>query len=162
MFSIHPTEDSFTQRYIKKQHFDITTWSWSRRLSSAHRNWDNVHTVVVHLCGPKEGYIIMNLNLFGGHWLARGSMMIMLNIYITMTSQWARWRFKSPVSRLCTQPFVQAKLPVTGLCEGNVPVTGEFPAQRVSDAVNVSIQCWHHETWSQLHIEHCIIDQKPC
>ena len=28
---------------------------------------------------------------------------------------------------------------VTGLCEGNSPVTGEFPAQRASNAENVSI-----------------------
>ena len=30
------------------------------------------------------------------------------------------------------------KLRVTGLCEGNSPVTGEFPAQRASNAENVS------------------------
>ena len=32
-----------------------------------------------------------------------------------------------------------SKLCVTGLCEGNSPVTSEFPAQRASDAENVSI-----------------------
>ena len=37
------------------------------------------------------------------------------------------------------------KLRVTGLCEGNSPVTGEFPAQRASDAENVSIWWRHHE-----------------
>ena len=31
------------------------------------------------------------------------------------------------------------KLRVTGLCEGNSPVTGEFPAQKASNAENVSI-----------------------
>ena len=29
-----------------------------------------------------------------------------------------------------------SKLRVTGLCEGNSPVTGEFPAQRASNAEN--------------------------
>ena len=33
---------------------------------------------------------------------------------------------------------------VTGLCEGNSPVTGEFPAQRTSNAGNVSIWWRHH------------------
>ena len=33
---------------------------------------------------------------------------------------------------------------VTGLCEGNSPVTGEFPAQRTSNAENVSIWWRHH------------------
>ena len=37
-----------------------------------------------------------------------------------------------------------AKLRVTGLCEGNSPVTGEFPAQRASKAENVSIWWRHH------------------
>ena len=32
-----------------------------------------------------------------------------------------------------------SKLRVTGPCEGNSPVTGEFPAQRASNAENVSI-----------------------
>ena len=36
-----------------------------------------------------------------------------------------------------------SKLRVTGLCDGNSPVTDEFPAQRASDAENVSIW-WHH------------------
>ena len=33
----------------------------------------------------------------------------------------------------------KSKLRVTGLCEGNSSVTSEFPAQRASDAENVSI-----------------------
>ena len=32
-----------------------------------------------------------------------------------------------------------SKLRVTGLCEGNSPVTGEFPAQKASNVENVSI-----------------------
>ena len=37
---------------------------------------------------------------------------------------------------------------VTGICEGNSPVVGEFPAQRASTAENVSIW-WRHQ-WSCL------------
>ena len=36
-----------------------------------------------------------------------------------------------------------SKLCVTGLCVGNSPVTGEFPAHRASNAENVSIW-WRH------------------
>ena len=36
-----------------------------------------------------------------------------------------------------------SKLRVTGLCEGNPPVTGGFPSQRASNVENVSIW-WHH------------------
>ena len=37
-----------------------------------------------------------------------------------------------------------SKLRVTGLCEGNPPVTGEFLAQMASNAVNVSFWWRHH------------------
>ena len=37
-----------------------------------------------------------------------------------------------------------SKLRVTGLCAGNSPVTGEFPAQRASNAENVSIWWRRH------------------
>ena len=37
----------------------------------------------------------------------------------------------------------KTKLCVTGLCKGNTPVTGEFPAQRAINAKNVPIW-WHH------------------
>ena len=61
-----------------------------------------------------------------------------------------RWRLNSPASPLFTQPFIQAqmkeniKLRVTGLCDENSPVTGEFPAQRASNAENASIWWRHH------------------
>ena len=37
-----------------------------------------------------------------------------------------------------------SKLRVTGLCVGNSPGTGEFPAQMASNAENVSIRWRHH------------------
>ena len=47
-----------------------------------------------------------------------------------------------------------SKLLVTGLCEGNSPVAGEFPTQRASNAENVSIWWRHHvgkhASWSCL------------
>ena len=38
----------------------------------------------------------------------------------------------------------KSKLRVTGLCAGNSPVTGEFPAQMASNAEDVSIWWRHH------------------
>ena len=40
-----------------------------------------------------------------------------------------------------------SKLRVTGLCVGNSPETGEFPAQMASNAENVLIWWRHHENW---------------
>ena len=39
-----------------------------------------------------------------------------------------------------------SKLRVTGLCEGNPPMTGGFPSQKTSTAENVSIWWRHHDT----------------
>ena len=38
-----------------------------------------------------------------------------------------------------------SNLRITGLCEVNSPVTGEFPTQRASNAENISIWWCHHE-----------------
>ena len=54
-----------------------------------------------------------------------------------------------------------SKLCVTGLCEGNSPVTGEFPAQRASNTENVSIWWPHHDmydSWDILNM--CIARQR--
>ena len=44
------------------------------------------------------------------------------------------------------------KLRVTGLCAGNLPVTGEFPAQMASNPENVSSWWRHHVWWLDLMI----------
>ena len=55
-----------------------------------------------------------------------------------------------------------SKLCVTRLCEGKSPVTGEFPAQRDSNAENISIWWRHHastinEIWDEItySLRHC-------
>ena len=51
-----------------------------------------------------------------------------------------RHRSKKKTSKIC----------VTGLCEGNSPGTGEFPAQMASNAENVSIWWRHHDPYGRL------------
>ena len=46
-----------------------------------------------------------------------------------------------------------SKLHVTGLCEGNPPMTGGFPSQRASNMENVSIWLHHHAGW-KIKISH--------
>ena len=43
-----------------------------------------------------------------------------------------------------------SKARVTGLCAGNSPETGEFPAQMASNAEKVSIWWRHHGRWREL------------
>ena len=50
-----------------------------------------------------------------------------------------------------------SKLRVTGLCKGNSPGTGEFPAQRASNAENSSIW-WCHHAWMTRILLFCMIN----
>ena len=78
--------------------------------------------------------------------------MIERALLITMTSWWARWRLNHRlldglIKRLFRRRTKKtSKLRVTGLCEGNSPVTGEFPSKRTSNAENVFIWWRHHVT----------------
>ena len=49
-----------------------------------------------------------------------------------------------PTNQRCRSKKI-SKLRVTGLCVGNSPVTGEFPARMASNTENVSIWWRHHE-----------------
>ena len=60
------------------------------------------------------------------------------------------------LNRLFTRRSKKASKPrVTGLFVGNSPVTGEFLAQRASNAENASIWWRHHETLTQINLQIC-------
>ena len=69
---------------------------------------------------------------------------------ITMTSQWARWRLKSPASRLFTKPFIQTQIKENIKAPRHWPLCGEFTADRwiprtmASNAENDSIWWRNH------------------
>ena len=75
-------------------------------------------------------------------------------LHITMTSYLAMASEKyQPHGCLLNRLFRSrskktSKLHVTGLCAGNSPVTGEFTAQRASNAEKVSIR-WRHHDWTK-------------
>ena len=85
-------------------------------------------------------------------------------LYITMTSLWARRRLNHhPHHCLLTRLFGSrskkiSKLRVTGLCAGNSPLTGEFPAQMASNAENVYI--WWRHNGNGYAID-CQLDELP-
>ena len=88
-------------------------------------------------------------------------------VRITITSWCARWRLKSPASRLFTQELFRrtskktSKLLFTGLCEGNSPVTSEFPAQMASNAENYSIWWRHHDAIITKYRDDCPRSERP-
>ena len=54
-----------------------------------------------------------------------------------------------------------SKLRSTGLCEGNSPVTGEFPAQRASNSKKISFW-WRHHGGASFHITVSVLqDHNP-
>ena len=59
---------------------------------------------------------------------------------ITVTSWWARWRLKSPASRLFTQPFIQAQIKENIKDPRHWPLWGGIHRSRG----NVSIWWRHH------------------
>ena len=78
-------------------------------------------------------------------------------IFHTLTLQW-RYNGRDGVSNHQTHDCLlnrlfrrrsnkTSKLRVTGLCAGNSPATGEFPAQMASNAENIYIWWRHHELW---------------
>ena len=73
---------------------------------------------------------------------------------ITVTSEWARWRLKSPAFGWLAESFnaqikkQNIKAPHHWLLCGEF--TGQFPAQRASNAENVSIWWRHHAIKSSL------------
>ena len=75
--------------------------------------------------------------------------------YITVTSYWERVQHKSPATRLFTQPFVQVQIKENIKAPRHWPFwgefTGDFPAQRASNAENVSIW-WRHRDKDGYHI----------
>ena len=76
-------------------------------------------------------------------------------VILALTLQWRHYKHDGvsnhqPLDCLLNLLFRRrsnktSKLRVTGLYEGNSPVTGEFPAQRANNAENVSIWWRHHD-----------------
>ena len=53
-----------------------------------------------------------------------------LSLVITVTPWWARWRLKSPASRVFAQPFIQAQIKENIKAPRHWPVCGEFTGDR--------------------------------
>ena len=90
-------------------------------------------------------------------FLSEGNWFVCSHNYRTANSDTLRWRHNGRGSVSNHQPHdcllnrlfrrkskKTSKLHVTGLCAGNSPGTGEFPAQMASNAENGSIWWRHH------------------
>ena len=86
------------------------------------------------------------------------SVLFLLFLHVLFKEKTLRWRHNDHAGVSNHQPHgcllnrlfrrkskKTSKLCVTGLCAGNSPGTGEFPAQMASNAENVSIGWRHHD-----------------
>ena len=115
--------------------------------------WEYVGVMRNRILRNSQGYRNMmtwNLSWYQVH--------VVYSVSITVTSPWAEWRLILTESWLFTQPFVQveikktSKLRVTGLCEGNSPVTGEFHTQRAHNADDVIMSEWVTNSSSRVQL----------
>ena len=68
--------------------------------------------------------IMMGLDVFA--WSCKKQPFHRSSTHITMASQWARWRPKSPASRLFTQPIIQVQIKENIKAPRHWPLCGEF------------------------------------
>ena len=133
------------------------TVSW--KYSTSHRSKHTVHTL---LCFVVVGHRL----IYTSHYLTGIGDIIRSPQCQYVYSETLQWRHNEPDCVSNHQPYdcllnslfrrrskKTSKLRVTGLCEGNSPVTGEFPAKRASNAENVSILWCHHEIWVDIPCE---------
>ena len=121
----------------------MQTWKWSRLLQYIPHIIYIVHTVC-------SGFVDF-INICQGYFTDAGAMIQWSN---PTSLQWRHnghdgFSNHQPHNCLINPLFRHrseetSKLQVTGFCEGNSPVTSEFPAQRASNAENVSIWWRHH------------------
>ena len=125
----------------------------SRHRRTFHITENNYH---VYYNNKQIRKIVLPHRRIGGVFSERHSSVTMVLYTVSVPLQW-RHNGRNGVSK--HQPhgcllnrlfrFIQvskktSKFRVTGLCVGNSPVTGEFPAQRTNNAENVSIWWRHH------------------
>ena len=93
--------------------------------------------------------------------------MVLCKTVVSLVNNSLQWRHNKPGDVSIHQPHdcllkllywriskKTSKLRVTGLCAGNSPVSVEFPAQRASNAENVSIWWRHHVQSHSLALIH--------
>ena len=99
-----------------------------------------------------EKYVVMLLNCSKSFHYSDVIMSTMASQITTVTSVYSFIGFNLLFRRRSKKI---SKLRVTGLCEGNSPVTGEFPAQMASNAENVSIW-WRHHVVASWYFFRCV------
>ena len=153
--------------------FQFTSGRWYTNSSMKQRHQTPTRAIYFSISLPKDSILqtvvwiftyivwqVLNSEKISNQFFARNVMIKTIMKYeLLLPANWKslQWRHNGcdrvsnhqPHDCLLTRLFRRrskktSRLRVTGLCAGNSPVTGEFPAQMTSDAENVSIWWRHH------------------
>ena len=80
--------------------------------------------------------------------------------YITLRSQWASWRLKSPASRLFAQPFVQAHIKENIKVPRHWPLWGESTGHPSQGTSNVEKDLMT-SSWGSTKLSHNTTNREP-
>ena len=90
-------------------------------------------------------------------WLALiAAIALFLQLIMAVTSQWARWRLKSPTSRSFAQPFVQAQIKGNSKAPDHWPFWGEFTSGGYPSQGAVTQTFFHLMIWWRHHVCICL------
>ena len=142
--------------YLKMQQISLTHWDWEEIttiLQTTHTPIDNRSALVQQMVFVLQVILWRKWNLFKWyHIVIWRFCCFLINVFV-LPLQWCHngcdgVSNHQPHDCLLNRLFKRRskktpKLHVTGLCEGNSLVTGEFPIQMASNTENVSIW-WHH------------------
>ena len=100
-----------------QQKLCLPHWRWSASCVNKSVYWQYYWTTFQRILMKISGYVGIDTRNYWGNFLGISHrhlhsrfVIVFFSFCIAMMSWWARWRLKSPVSLLFTQPFVQAKI----------------------------------------------------
>ena len=136
--------DTQTQTHAHTSHHWISFITLVLTLCTQKRLWEIVcdsSAIHTHTVKSPHHYTLLNIELLHYNDVTMSSMASQItSLTIVYSTVYSHADQKT------------SKLRVTGLCVWNSPATGEFPAQRASNAENVSIW-WRHHVIGSLSME---------
>ena len=122
--------DSWKQISVKFEselyHFHSRKCIWKCRLPKWRPSCPGGNALMLKITRDHETVCLTFLDFLQGVSLDRETFCLS----ITVTSKWARYRLKSPVSRLFTQPFIQTQIKGNIKAPRHWPLCGEFTGDR--------------------------------